>query len=139
VFAFDETMYSSPEIAMLGSGSDQPADQAPAAQLPQQQAVIVSPVAPTVPAATQPDAVDAGVGFLEVVLGGIGGFLLGRWWGVGAGVLGVGALRNSGRAYREWRTQGSTPEASKSATVAAIGMAAALWMGYNAKQKREEP
>ncbi len=73
------------------------------------------------------------------VLGAIGGFVvLGNLWGAGAGALGAGAVRNGARAFREWRTAGNTPEASKSALVSVLGLAAAGWLGYNARQDREK-
>jgi hypothetical protein len=50
--------------------------------------------------------------------------------------LGAGAVRNGNRAYREWRQSGTTPEATKSATVALLGLAAAGWMGYNATKEK---
>lgn len=122
-----ETEAMWPEIENM-----RPKTQSPAT-LADVQSIITEPAATTT-TTTRPE-VSAGMGFVGVVLGGIAGFALGGIWGAGAGVLGVGAARNGARAYNEWQSSGVTPEATKSATVALLGLAGAAWLGYNATKR----
>ena len=129
-----ETAVSATEFGWPDSGQVQPQVQGPVSPTSPMEVSMV-PSAPAAPTARAD--VGAGMGLVSVVLGGIAGFVVGGTWGAGAGALGVGALRNGSRAFSMWRSEGATPEATKSATVSVLGLAAAGWLGYNAMQRNK--
>lgn len=88
----------------------------------------------------QPDAAaarGAGVALVFAAVGGGIGAALGGAWGLGAGILLVGALRNAVRARQLWgaRDESDREEAAKSATMGVVGAAAGGYLAYQAYRK----
>ena len=72
--------------------------------------------------------------------GGILGAITGGLWGAGAGVLLGGAVRNAWRAQSSWGSMEEPVrnEAAKSATMAAIGIAAGGFLAYQAYSSKKK-
>ena len=113
-------------------------------EMPAAPAPAPAPEPPSAPALTMIDERTArrraGVSFLMAAAGGIGGAIVGGAWGAGAGVLFMGALRNGWRAQTGWGSgdEATRNEAAKSATMAAIGVAAGGFLAYQAYKARED-
>lgn len=107
------------------------ADEAPAAALPPPELPQPSPTT---------SRFAAGSGLVAAVLGAGVGALIGGGWGAAAGLLTVGALRNSVRAGRRWSDADPAlrVEARKSAAMAVVGLGAAGYFSYRAYQARSE-
>jgi len=82
----------------------------------------------------------AAMSILIAGAGGILGAITGGLWGAGAGVLLGGAIRNGWRAQSGWRSMEEPvrSEAAKSATMAAIGLAAGGFLAYRAYSSKKD-
>lgn len=110
----------------------------------QQQAPLVAPAFQPMFAAPAPAPASvaatslrrrAGLGFLLAVGAGGAGVALGGPWGGAAGVLLLGALRNGLRARRLWSTV-DRQEATRSGTMAVLGIGSGGYLAYRAYQSR---
>jgi len=82
----------------------------------------------------------AALSILLAGAGGIIGAITGGLWGAGAGILLGGAARNAWRAQSGWSSADEPirNEAAKSATMAAIGVAAGGLLAYQAYSATKE-
>lgn len=97
--------------------------------------------APTMLSAPLDDAARRGAGLgLLLAAGGLAlGFVVGGVFGAGAGLLGVGAARNGQRARLLWRdpSEEARQEAAKSASMAVVGGAMAVYLAWQSAQRKE--
>lgn len=112
--------------------------QAPVALQPQ---AVLTPALFTAPApGGAPEATAlrrrAGVGLLLVAGAAGAGAVLAGPWGAGAGLLLLGASRNVLRAHRLWSAPEGRAEASRSGTVALVGLGVGGYCAYRAYQAR---
>jgi hypothetical protein len=121
---------TSPDLISPGPAAAQPPPLSPLQPLP-------APSAPTAdPAASR----RAGA---AVVLAGVGigtGALLGGLWGAGSGLFFSGAAMNALRARSLWVSDyaDDRKEAIKTTVMAVLGVAAAGYLGYRAKQAKDD-
>lgn len=100
-------------------------------------APLPAPSAPTIdPSASR--RAGAAVVFAGVGIG--AGALLGGLWGAGSGLLFSGAALNALRARTLWASDfaDDRKEAVKTTVMAVIGVAAAGYLGYRARQAKDE-
>lgn len=103
--------------------------------------VVPSPGMPIVPGNVGDSALRRGAakGLLLCTAGLVVGGLVAGPFGAGAGVVGVGALRNIMRAKDGWAAADpeARAEAAKSVTMAIFGLGIAGMLGYQAWQRRD--
>lgn len=98
-----------------------------------------SPLVPSPPPAVPPSArQSAGVGVLLAVAGTSVGYLLGGLRGAGAGLLLIGATRNTLRASRGWTDPDPAVrrDAGTSASLALFGVLVGGYLAYSARSER---